>query len=67
MVGGARQPSGGYQLPVPQPAKPLSEVPAKHRKRAANRRALLQDVSDSARHVVAAHFHGMPLAQTRQP
>jgi uncharacterized protein VirK/YbjX len=60
-VGGARTPSGAYLLPVPQPMKPLSDVAAKHRKRTAVRRALLQEVSDSARRIVASHFHGTPL------
>jgi uncharacterized protein VirK/YbjX len=60
-VGGARLGCGGYQLPVPQPVKPLAEVAARHRKRAAARRALLQEVNDSARQVIATHFHGTPL------
>jgi hypothetical protein len=47
--------------------KPLAEVAAKHRKRAANRRALLQEVSDSARRVAAAHFLGTPLAAGHKP
>jgi uncharacterized protein VirK/YbjX len=60
-VGGIAEPSGGYILPVPQPVKPLSEVPAKHRKRAANRRAMLNEISEGALRVVAAHFRGVPL------
>jgi uncharacterized protein VirK/YbjX len=61
-VGGTRMASGAFLLPVPQPLKPLAEVAAKHRKRTAVRRALLQEVSDSARQVVASHFHGAPLS-----
>jgi uncharacterized protein VirK/YbjX len=60
-VGGQRQASGGYCLAVPQPVKPLSEVAAKHRKRAAARRALLHEVGESARRVVAAHLLGAPV------
>lgn len=60
-VGGAAQASGDYVLPVPQPMKPLSEVAAKHRKRAANRRATLNEISEGATRAVAAHFHGLPL------
>jgi uncharacterized protein VirK/YbjX len=54
-VGGQRQACGGYLLPVPQPFKPLAEVAAKHRKRTAARRALLQEVGASACQVVGAH------------
>jgi hypothetical protein len=39
----------------------LVEVAARHRKRAAARRALLQEVNDSALQVIATHFHGTPL------
>jgi uncharacterized protein VirK/YbjX len=60
-VGGQRQACGGYLLPVPQPFKPLDEVAAKHRKRTAARRALLQAVSESACQVLGAHLRrGMP-------
>jgi uncharacterized protein VirK/YbjX len=57
-VGGQRQPSGAYRLPVPQPMKPLSEVAAKHRKRTAMRRALLQAVSESTSQVIGSHLRG---------
>lgn len=57
-VGGQRQPSDAYRLPVPQPFKPLSEVAAKHRKRTAMRRALLQAVSESTSQVIGAHLRG---------
>jgi uncharacterized protein VirK/YbjX len=62
-VGGQRQATGAYCLPVPQPMKPLSEIAAKHRKRTQLRRALLQAVSESAAQVVGAHLRtaqGMP-------
>jgi uncharacterized protein VirK/YbjX len=55
-LGGQRQPSDTYRLPVPQPMKPLSEVAAKHRKRTMLRRALLQAVGESAAQVVGAHL-----------
>jgi uncharacterized protein VirK/YbjX len=60
-VGGVALPSCDYVLPVPQPTKPLSEVPAKHRKRALTRRVMLNEISDAAKRVIAAHFHGTPL------
>jgi uncharacterized protein VirK/YbjX len=59
-VGGQRLPSGAYRLPVPQPMKPLSEVAAKHRKRTAMRRALLQAVSESTGQVISSHLRGDP-------
>jgi uncharacterized protein VirK/YbjX len=60
-VGGRAEASGDYVLPVPQPMKPLSEVAAKHRKRAANRRATLTEINEGAARAVAAHFHGAAL------
>lgn len=54
-VGGRPDGLFGYILPVPQPMKLLSEFSAKHRSRAAKRRALLNAISNDAFRVVAAH------------
>lgn len=60
-AGGVRDSSGIYVLPVPRPMKPLSEIPAKHRKRAANRRVLLNEISTHSCRRVALRFHGRKL------
>lgn len=57
-AGGVRLPRRGYLLPVPQPMKPLSEVASKHRKRAASRRAALNEISEQAFAAIAPHFQG---------
>lgn len=61
-VGGVQDSSCIYVLPVPRPMTPLSEIPTKHRKRALNRRVLLDEINNDACRSVAAHFHGRKLA-----
>lgn len=57
-AGGVKDSSGIYVLPVPRPMKPLHEIPIKHRKRAANRRVLLDEIHRDAFRRVAARFRG---------
>lgn len=55
-VGGVKLPTGAYLIPVPFHIKPLSEVSAKHRKRAARRRAHWQEIDESAHVAIQAHM-----------
>lgn len=47
-----------WRLPVPAPARPLHELPAKHRKRTAMRRAHWAAISAACRDTLRAHRRG---------
>jgi uncharacterized protein VirK/YbjX len=55
-VGGASDGRYGFELPVPWPTKELSQIPSKHRRRAAKRRVLLASVDDHAFLTVTGHL-----------
>jgi hypothetical protein len=57
ILGGAEMPGcDGYLIALPFYVKPLSEMPSKHRKRAALRREHWRVIGDSARTVVQRHL-----------
>jgi uncharacterized protein VirK/YbjX len=55
-VGGAPIVKYGFSLPVPWPKKDLSTLPSKHRKRAANRRLLLNSVETETLNTLIKHL-----------
>lgn len=55
-VGGSPCSGLGFRLPLPMPSKPLEEVPSKHRKRAAARRAYWAEIADSAHATLTTHL-----------
>lgn len=55
-LGGAKEPASGYLIPVPFHIKPLSEVSAKHRKRATERRKYWHKIDNAARTVLEAYL-----------
>jgi uncharacterized protein VirK/YbjX len=56
ILGASPSACGNYAIPVPFHVKPLSEVSAKHRKRAAGRRAHWNAISASAYQVMRQHL-----------
>jgi hypothetical protein len=61
ILGGAEIPGrDGYLIPLPFYVKPLSEMPSKHRKRAAQRREHWRIIGDSARTVLQRHLLHAP-------
>lgn len=55
-VGGAEVAACGFALPVPRPLKPLEEVAQKHRRRTAAKRKFWDDITDSTKVALTAHF-----------
>ena len=56
VLGGVAHDARSYQVALPFHAKPLLEVPSRHRKRAALRRANWQAIEDSAHAALAPHL-----------
>ena len=56
ILGGVALPGNGHLIALPFYLKPLAEMPAKHRKRAATRRAHWKAVGDAAGAVIARHL-----------
>jgi uncharacterized protein len=54
-LGGVAMPGRTWEVALPFRLRPLSETPAKHRKRAATRRAHWAAIGESARQVIAGH------------
>jgi uncharacterized protein VirK/YbjX len=54
-LGGVEAPGHGWQVALPFQLRPLSETPAKHRKRAATRRAHWAAIAESARDAIVTH------------
>jgi uncharacterized protein VirK/YbjX len=78
ILGGAELPAGGgasvqgYLIPLPFYVKPLSEMPSKHRKRAAQRREHWRLICESAcatlqRHLVQAPVRTVQVEQASAP
>ncbi|MGZ8548976.1 MAG: DUF535 family protein [Sulfuricurvum sp.] len=63
-IGGVKLPSGAYLIPVPFQVKPLSEVAANRRGRAARRRAHWREIEESARIVLQTHMIRSPSQPT---
>jgi len=62
ILGGEEIPGhDGYVIPLPFYVKPLSEMPSKHRKRAAQRREHWRLIGESARCVLARHLLHAPV------
>jgi uncharacterized protein VirK/YbjX len=59
-LGGEPMAGRGWRIALPLALKPLSETPAKHRKRAATRRAHWRTIGDAARTVLAPHLAHTP-------
>ena len=62
-LGGADAHELGYLIPVPFPQKPLSEVPAKHRKRSAQRREHWAAIEHAARHALVTRMGPIEAAE----
>ena len=62
-LGGVDLPGCGMRISLPFYMKPLSEVPSKHRKRAALRRAQWGAISEAARLAVRRHLLQAPAAE----
>jgi len=56
ILGGVPMPGRGWRIALPFHVKPLAEIPSKHRKRAATRRALWSTIGESAQTVLARHL-----------
>lgn len=73
ILGGAEMPGrDGYLIPLPFYVKPLSEMPSKHRKRAAQRREHWRAIGESARlslqrHLLRAPSHAAQAAPQLEP
>jgi uncharacterized protein VirK/YbjX len=63
-LGGAEMPGRAWHIALPFEARPLAEIPSKHRKRAALRRAYWQDIGEAAREVLLRHL-AAPQAHTQ--
>jgi uncharacterized protein VirK/YbjX len=55
-LGGTEMPGRAWHIALPFHARPLAEIPSKHRKRAALRRAYWQGIAESARAVMLHHL-----------
>lgn len=55
-VGGVPDRTYGYALPIPWPIRDLRDVASKHRKRAAMRRVLLENICNQTYACIAAHI-----------
>lgn len=71
-LGGVSMPGRTYEIALPLQLRPLSETPAKHRKRAATRREHWAAIAESARcallpHLVRAHASAGAARETLAP
>ena len=64
-LGGTRTGDLGYAIPVPFHVKPLSEVSAKHRKRAQARRSHWKEIDESARMTLESYMLESPAIASR--
>jgi uncharacterized protein VirK/YbjX len=55
-LGGTGMPGRAWHIPLPFHARPLAEIPSRHRKRAALRRAYWQVIGQTAETVLRAHL-----------
>jgi len=55
-LGGTEMPGRAWHIALPFHARPLAEIPSRHRKRAALRRAYWQGIGESAREVMLRHL-----------
>ncbi|UVW27530.1 VirK/YbjX family protein [Massilia sp. H6] len=56
VLGGTEMPGRGYLITLPFYLKPLSEMPSKHRKRAAQRREYWRTIGDATRSTLLRHM-----------
>jgi uncharacterized protein VirK/YbjX len=71
-LGGVSMPGPAYEIALPLRLRPLSETPAKHRKRAATRREHWANIAEAARcallpHLVPARAGAGAVRETRVP
>jgi uncharacterized protein VirK/YbjX len=59
-LGGTDMPGRAWLIALPFHARPLAEIPSKHRKRAAVRREQWQVIADAAGHALQAHLVQAP-------
>lgn len=55
-LGGTGMPGRAWHIALPFHARPLAEIPSRHRKRAALRRAYWQGIAETARDVLSRHL-----------
>jgi len=67
VLGGVDLPGRGMRIALPFYMKPLSEVPSKHRKRAAQRHAQWRAIGESARLALLAHLAPAPATAVPLP
>ena len=65
VLGGTEMPGRGYLVALPFSLKPLSEMPSKHRKRAAQRREYWRAIGDATRSTMLRHMVPAVASQVR--